>query len=143
MSSEPTGDTNASTAVPDASTNAAVADVNKEANGDSGLAKPTEESKTINDTNGIIGAGDKREHESTSASADNETPEHPSAKEEPAPKKQKTAVEKPKTQNGIAKEANGEKKKTARPKKTKDVAKRVIATDGIGSRTRSRTKASS
>ena len=70
--------------------------------------------------------GDKREHDITSA---------------PTAKKQKTDEDTTKAENDTSGDANGEKKKSGRPKKTKEAAKRDIPTDGIGSRTRSRTKA--
>ena len=61
---------------------------------------------------------------------------------EPTTKKQKTDA-KPAENGAPAANGDGEKKK-GRPKKsqeTKETAKRDIPTDGIGSRTRSRTKA--
>lgn len=70
--------------------------------------------------------GDKREHDTTSA---------------PTAKKQKTDEDTTKAENDTSGDANGEKKKSGRPKKTKEAAKKDIPTDGIGSRTRSRTKA--
>lgn len=81
--------------------------------------------------------GDKREHDSSSAPTDKEKP----AVSEPTTKKQKTDA-KP-AEDAAAADGNGEKKK-GRPKKTqetKESAKRDVPTDGIGSRTRSRTKA--
>lgn len=86
--------------------------------------------------------GDKREHESTPAPTDNEKPDTA----EPTSKKQKTdnkPAEDSAAKAAPAANGNGEKKK-GRPKKTpetKETAKRDIPTDGIGSRTRSRTKA--
>ncbi|KAB8232777.1 uncharacterized protein BDW43DRAFT_103241 [Aspergillus alliaceus] len=85
--------------------------------------------------------GDKREHESTTAPADTTKVKAKSATE-PVKKKQKITGKR--TQNGTSTvpDMNGEKKKASRSKKAKDLAKTVIPTDGIGSRTRSRTKAS-
>ncbi|KAL2014593.1 hypothetical protein VTN00DRAFT_2118 [Thermoascus crustaceus] len=107
-----------------------------------GVQKPSEkegaeESKT----------GDKRERDETTAPAENGTTNEAG---DPASKKQKTEgpskTEEPaKAENGTAGAAtNGEKKKPGRPKKgVKDLAKKISqrATEGIGSRTRSRTKA--
>ncbi|PLB52835.1 hypothetical protein P170DRAFT_423652 [Aspergillus steynii IBT 23096] len=88
-------------------------------------------------------AGDKREHEPTSASTDTDQPSTESSGPPtvaPAPKKQKTN-DKAATENGT--QANGEKKKAGRQNKAKEAVKKVVPTDGIGSRTRSRTKAAS
>jgi hypothetical protein len=67
--------------------------------------------------------------------------------DEPQAKKQKVDPEPSNNSNGSAPsgsvgEANGEQKKPARPKKekVKDAVKKIIPGDGIGSRTRSRTK---
>ncbi|KAI9041283.1 uncharacterized protein KD926_007237 [Aspergillus affinis] len=84
--------------------------------------------------------GDKRELESTSVPTDTDKPatESDSPTVAPTAKKQKTD-EKATTANGT--QANGENKKAGRSKKVKEAVKKVIPTDGIGSRTRSRTKA--
>ncbi|KAE8146552.1 hypothetical protein BDV25DRAFT_48724 [Aspergillus avenaceus] len=87
-------------------------------------------------------ASNKRAHRLTTASdgADKPGPEKGTA---PANKKQKTAKgQKSKASGAATSHLNGEKKTTSRAKKVNDV-KKTIPTDGIGSRTRSRTKASS
>ncbi|KAJ5594860.1 uncharacterized protein N7459_001068 [Penicillium hispanicum] len=70
---------------------------------------------------------------------DKPAPENP---DQPDAKKQKTEQEPATSVNGSAAAANGEPKKAGRPKKekVKDAAKKAIPTDGIGSRTRSRTQ---
>jgi hypothetical protein len=88
--------------------------------------------------------GEKRELETTSTAK-------PSAEEsaEPNSKKQKTGETNADAVNGASIPAPPEnesappKKKGGRPKKTQDSVKKDIPTDGIGSRTRSRTKPSS
>ncbi|KAH8426926.1 uncharacterized protein LDX57_004649 [Aspergillus melleus] len=85
--------------------------------------------------------GDKRDLESTPAPTDTDKPVTDSSGPStvaPIAKKQK-ADDNAAAANGTR--ANGENKKTGRPKKVKEAAKKVIPTDGIGSRTRSRTKA--
>lgn len=85
--------------------------------------------------------GDKREHESTAAPTETEKPSAESSgpsSTAPAAKKQKTN-DKTATENGT--QANGEKKTKSRTNKVKETVKKVVPTDGIGSRTRSRTKA--
>ncbi|GES58549.1 hypothetical protein ATEG_04713 [Aspergillus terreus] len=88
-------------------------------------------------------AGDKREHEATATSTGPDNPSVP----EPATKKQKTDEKaEAESTNGVEgpvepAAANGEKKKGGRPKKSKETVRKAIPTDGVGSRTRSRTKA--
>lgn len=111
--------------------------------------KPTEGSQPKQ-----LKTGEKREHDSTAAPADKD---EPAAKDVEAPdaKKQKTNEDSTQAENGApppssatedkapASETNGEKKKAGRPKKNQSTEKKkaAIPTDGIGSRTRSRTKA--
>ncbi|KAI9929005.1 hypothetical protein ASPWEDRAFT_37065 [Aspergillus wentii DTO 134E9] len=95
--------------------------------------------------------GEKREHDSNPAPAEKDDASATENSSEPAAKKQKTDEEPPKAQNvtfthagkddAEAPVTNGEKKKAGRPKKAKDTTTKAIPTDGIGSRTRSRTKA--
>jgi hypothetical protein len=81
--------------------------------------------------------------------------QQPAELEEPNTKKQKTSegstadaavgtngISSPPAQNGKAIPASGstEKKKGGRPRKIKDTVRKDVPTDGIGSRTRSRTK---
>lgn len=90
------------------------------------------------DTKEESNKGNKREHGPGDA---DETPT------ESVPKKQKTDTKETEDRNGTAgtdvptPTTNGEKKKSGRPKKIKDAVKKAIPSDGIGSRTRSRTKA--
>ncbi|OGM42144.1 hypothetical protein ABOM_009135 [Aspergillus bombycis] len=100
----------------------------KESTAESGIAQPS--------------AGDKREHKpaSTPTNAANSNAENLA---EPANKKQRTAGTRTRNGSATAPATNGEKAKASRSKKAKDYVKKVIPTDGIGSRTRSRTKASS
>ncbi|RJE19180.1 hypothetical protein PHISCL_08477 [Aspergillus sclerotialis] len=123
-------------------------------------AKPTEQGSspaTSNDKGPLtedklenIKTGDKREHDST-ALPDTDKPAAEDLNE-PQPKKQKIDEKADNVANGAsgttakedetrASETNGEKKKPGRPKKTREPSKKPIPTDGIGSRTRSRTKA--
>lgn len=104
-------------------------------------SKPVSETKQ-EETN----TGEKRDLEATSTAK-------PSADEsaEPDSKKQKTGEDNADAANGTSAPAPPEKKaepappkkKGGRPKKTQDSVKKDIPTDGIGSRTRSRTKPSS
>ncbi|KAF4264555.1 hypothetical protein KXW98_006927 [Aspergillus fumigatus] len=95
-------------------------------------------------------AGDKQEHNSSS------TPTHDDKANtgestEPARKKQKIGEENgmakngqtagPATDNSTSNVTGNDEKKSGRSKKVKDTAKRTVHSDGIGSRTRSRTKA--
>lgn len=111
--------------------------------------KPTEDSKPEQ-----LQTGEKREHDSTAAPADTDQPVTKDS-EAPDAKKQKTGEDSAQAENGAsppastaedkpsAPETNGEKKKAGRPKKSQNTEKKAaIPTDGIGSRTRSRTKAS-
>ncbi|PYI10119.1 hypothetical protein BO78DRAFT_414883 [Aspergillus sclerotiicarbonarius CBS 121057] len=97
--------------------------------------------------------GDKRAYESTPAPVDTDKTGVENATE-PAPKKQKTYPEDAGAQHGSSaptaaknikrgQATNGDKKKGGRPKKVKATVKRDLPTDGIGSRTRSRTKVAS
>lgn len=123
----------------------------KPAEQDSGAAAANGQEHPAEDKSESLKAGDKREHDSATTPAD---AEKPAAEDSSAPdaKKQKTSE----VENGApaaedkpaAAETNGEKKKGGRPKKTgaagttaKAKKERAIPTDGIGSRTRSRTKA--
>ncbi|KKK18854.1 hypothetical protein ARAM_002728 [Aspergillus rambellii] len=98
--------------------------------------------------------GDKRERE---AAAPSTAPDKPSTDDplEPSPKKQRTGEDNSEIAHGSSSSpvptatekpsevSNGEKKKKkkgGRPKKTNDAINRNIPADGIGSRTRSRTK---
>jgi hypothetical protein len=95
-------------------------------------------------------AGDKQEHKPSSAPAqDDKAVSGESTK--PARKKQKISKENGVVENGPPATlatgnstsnatGNGEQK-SRRSKKVKDTVKRIVHTDGIGSRTRSRTKA--
>ncbi|KAE8366832.1 hypothetical protein BDV27DRAFT_85807 [Aspergillus caelatus] len=104
---------------------------------DDGPKEPTTE-------NGIAqpSPGDKREHEPTSTPT-NAAKSNVENLTEPANKKQRTTGTRSRNGNTIAPATNGERSKASRSKKAKDDVKKVIPTDGIGSRTRSRTKASS
>lgn len=116
-------------------------------------SKPTEEAKDqealAEDKPEEPKVGDKREHEtSTTEPAETEKPAAEEESSEPTTKKQKTDEDDTrKAENGTAapkEETNGEenKKKGGRGKKAKTpAAKPTVATDGPGSRTRSRTKA--
>ncbi|PWY92376.1 hypothetical protein BO70DRAFT_8317 [Aspergillus heteromorphus CBS 117.55] len=96
--------------------------------------------------------GDKRGHESTSepANADKSNDKNTT---EPTVKKQKTDADHAgvkqgtpaptAAKGGIPDPATNGNKKGGRPKKAKEPVKRDIPTGGIGSRTRSRTKAAS
>lgn len=94
-------------------------------------------------------AGDKRElddapdsdNDSKAASKDAPAAEHD--KPEPEAKKQKTEISSAEPAPADEKNINGGPKKAGRPKKdkAKDVLKKIVPTDSIGSRTRSRTKA--
>lgn len=123
----------------------------KPAEQDSGAAAANGQEHPAEDKSESLKTGDKREHDSTTTPAD---AEKPAAEDSSAPdaKKQKTTE----VENGApaaedkpaAAETNGEKKKGGRPKKAgaasttaKAKKERAIPTDGIGSRTRSRTKA--
>ncbi|KAL5332155.1 hypothetical protein BJX70DRAFT_404915 [Aspergillus crustosus] len=86
--------------------------------------------------------GEKRDHEVTPA-----TKSSAGESVEPDSKKQKTSEENKSAANGTSTTATAqptqpptEKKKGGRPRKTKDTVKKKATTDGIGSRTRSRTK---
>ncbi|KAL4897135.1 hypothetical protein BDV59DRAFT_85160 [Aspergillus ambiguus] len=177
MSSEPTANSVATSAVPETSrvdgSKQSTDDTAKQANGDSGRSKPadeksapekkpTEVSKPVedlkptdqssvptaasektdvpsaNDKKDESNSGEKRDLEASTVPAD---PEKPGVSE-PAAKKQKVHAETTEagSKNGVD-SANGEKRKAGRPKKGKDAVKKDIPTDGIGSRTRSRTKA--
>lgn len=100
----------------------------KESTTENGIAQPS--------------AGDKREHEPTSTPTNAGRPNVESLTE-PANKKQRTTGTRTRNGNTTAPATNGEKSKASRFKKAKDDVKKVIPTDGIGSRTRSRTKTSS
>ncbi|KAE8372350.1 hypothetical protein BDV26DRAFT_103148 [Aspergillus bertholletiae] len=104
---------------------------------DAGHQKPVAENGTLQ-----LHVGDKREHEPTStpANAAKSNAENPT---EPAKKKPRTAETRTRNGNATSPATNGEGPKANRSTKAKDLAKKVIPTDGIGSRTRSRTKASS
>ncbi|KAL4785672.1 hypothetical protein BJX76DRAFT_355892 [Aspergillus varians] len=121
---------------------------------DSTLTEPTETKSLENSTpaNGISNGslpeteqeqskGEKRELETTSTTA------KPSVEEpaEPTSKKQKTSGTSAPAQPETAEPSQTapEKKKGGRPRKTKDSVKKNIPTNGIGSRTRSRTKVAS
>lgn len=117
---------------------------------DSGPATSNDKGPLAENKSEDLKTGDKREHDSTTL-PDNDKP----AAEDlnaPQPKKQKTDEKTDNVANGTsgapaaeeetrASETNGEKKKPGRPKKTRDPPKKPVPTDGIGSRTRSRTKA--
>ncbi|KAL2867085.1 uncharacterized protein BJX67DRAFT_381403 [Aspergillus lucknowensis] len=91
--------------------------------------------------------GVKRDLEATATAntADKPSVEQPT---EPDAKKQKTSEDNSgaangrsvPTQNGKSSQASTEKKTSGRPRKTKDTVRKDTPTDGIGSRTRSRTK---
>ncbi|KAB8221366.1 hypothetical protein BDV33DRAFT_82083 [Aspergillus novoparasiticus] len=100
----------------------------KESTAENGIAQPS--------------AGDKREHEPTSTTP-NAAKANVENSAEPTNKKQRTTRTRTRNGNTTAPATNGVKPKASRSKKTKDDVKKVIPTDGIGSRTRSRTKASS
>ncbi|KAJ0426048.1 hypothetical protein BJY00DRAFT_123597 [Aspergillus carlsbadensis] len=87
--------------------------------------------------------------------AEQQQPAEPAELEEPNTKKQKTSedsttdaavgsngISSSPAQNGkaILASSSTEKKKGGRPRKTKDMIRKDVPTDGIGSRTRSRTK---
>ncbi|RHZ66876.1 uncharacterized protein CDV56_107161 [Aspergillus thermomutatus] len=95
-------------------------------------------------------AGDKQEHNPSSAPANHDKAVLGESTE-PARKKQKTSEENGVVENGQPASSatgnatsnatrNGEKK-SGRSKKVKDTVKHIVPKDGIGSRTRSRTKA--
>ncbi|KAA8646280.1 hypothetical protein EYZ11_000605 [Aspergillus tanneri] len=99
--------------------------------------EPTGENKAEQPT-----TGNKREHESISTPTDPGKATTVASTEPsvaPAAKKQKPDTNTA-TENGTV--PNGEKKKS-HSKKVKDTVKKTIPTDGIGSRTRSRTKTAS
>ncbi|KAE8349722.1 hypothetical protein BDV28DRAFT_151630 [Aspergillus coremiiformis] len=87
-------------------------------------------------------AGHKRAHEATSAPADMVKGSAEDSTEPPSKKRKITGK---RTRNGNARVpgTTGGKQKANRSKKARDLVKKAIPTDGIGSRTRSRTKASS
>ncbi|KAF7121879.1 hypothetical protein CNMCM5793_009433 [Aspergillus hiratsukae] len=95
-------------------------------------------------------AGDKQEYNPSSAPA-NQDKAVPGESTEPARKKQKISEENGVVGNGqpasratgnsTSKATRNGEKKAGRSKKVKDTVKRIIQSDGIGSRTRSRTKA--
>ncbi|KAF7157881.1 hypothetical protein CNMCM5623_002315 [Aspergillus felis] len=86
-------------------------------------------------------AGDKQEHNPSSAPAHDDKAV-PGESTEPARKKQKISKRNGVVENGQpATPATGSEQKSGRSKKVKDTVKRIVHTDGIGSRTRSRTKA--
>ncbi|EAW09745.1 uncharacterized protein ACLA_039600 [Aspergillus clavatus NRRL 1] len=109
------------------------------------------DTKTLDELN----AGDKRGHDWTVADANGADPIAVADEtKEPTSKKLKTAGKKGTNghvkdeptpavvEDGALNGANREKK-TKRSKKVKEAAKKAFPTDGIGSRTRSRTKAAS
>ncbi|KOC13062.1 hypothetical protein AFLA70_565g000620 [Aspergillus flavus AF70] len=98
----------------------------KESTAENGIAQPS--------------AGDKREHDSTSTTP-NAAKANVENSAEPTNKKRRTTGTRTRDGNTTAPATNGGKPKASRSKKTKDDVKKVIPTDGIGSRTRSRTKA--
>ncbi|GIJ87784.1 hypothetical protein Asppvi_006697 [Aspergillus pseudoviridinutans] len=86
-------------------------------------------------------AGDKQERNPSSAPAHDDKAV-PGESTEPARKKQKISKRNGVVENGQpAAPATGSEQKSGRSKKVKDTVKRIVHTDGIGSRTRSRTKA--
>ncbi|GIK01600.1 hypothetical protein Aspvir_005638 [Aspergillus viridinutans] len=95
-------------------------------------------------------AGDKQEHGPSSAPA-HDGKAVPGESTEPARKKQKISEENgvdengqpatPATGNSASNATRNGEQKSGRSKKVKDTVKRIVHTDGIGSRTRSRTKA--
>ncbi|EAW21397.1 uncharacterized protein NFIA_065610 [Aspergillus fischeri NRRL 181] len=95
-------------------------------------------------------AGDKQEHNPSSTPADDDKA-IPGESAEPARKKQKISEENgvvengqtaaPATGNSTSNATGNGEKNSGRSKKVKDTVKRTVHTDGIGSRTRSRTKA--
>lgn len=115
---------------------------------DSGPATTNNQERPADDKSEHLKTGEKREHDSTAALVDTDKPAADGSNA-PDAKKQKTTEDTAKVVSGApasaaaVSEANGEKKKAGRPKKGRDTAKkeRPITTDGIGSRTRSRTKA--
>lgn len=146
-----------------------ISEAAQQENGDSHPFKPTEDSTAIETTetkapessvpaNGVpnepvsetkqeeTNTGEKRDLEATSTAKS--SAEEPA---EPDSKKQKTGEDNADAVNGTSAPAPPEKKgesappkkKGGRPKKTQDSVKKNIPTDGIGSRTRSRTKPSS
>lgn len=94
-------------------------------------------------------AGDKRENPSSAPA--NQDKAVPGESTEPARKKQKISEENgvvengqpafPATGNSSSNATRKGEKKAGRSKKVKDTVKRIVQSDGIGSRTRSRTKA--
>jgi hypothetical protein len=87
-------------------------------------------------------AGDKRDYELASAHTNTDKPSVENSTE-PTNKRQRTTGRKIQNGHAAAPAINGEKKNAGRTKKVKDAVKKAIPTAGIGSRTRSRTKASS
>ncbi|PYH77262.1 hypothetical protein BO82DRAFT_358373 [Aspergillus uvarum CBS 121591] len=107
--------------------------------------KPSDERQSEQQSTGA--KRQRREHASSSMQADAENLSSEHALES-TPKKQKTkeqhvAVKDEVSAPSVTKSsqpANGPKSSAGRPKRRKDAPKRDIPTDGIGSRTRSRTK---
>ncbi|KAF7590557.1 Saccharopine dehydrogenase [Aspergillus hancockii] len=87
-------------------------------------------------------AGDKRDYELASAQGD---PDKPSVDNstKPAKKRQRTTKKQIQDEHATASATNGETKDASRAKKVKEALQKATPSDGIGSRTRSRTKASS
>lgn len=123
----------------------------KPAEQNSGATTVNSQESLTEDKSGHLQTGDKREHDSATAPPDTDKSieEDTNMHQE---KRQKTNKETAKPENGAptapvtedkapVSETNGEKKKLGRPKRTLDPVKKAIPTDGIGSRTRSRTKA--
>ncbi|KAL4882918.1 hypothetical protein BJY04DRAFT_217002 [Aspergillus karnatakaensis] len=85
--------------------------------------------------------GEKREHEVTSATeVGAQEPVEPNTKKHRTSEKHQDASKDTLAPTKAEPTTATEKKKGGRPKKTKEAIKKVIPTDGIGSRTRSRTK---
>jgi hypothetical protein len=119
--------------------------------------KPAGDSKTVDPSTSpeqaLAGAvtGAQPSTEATAQAGDKRGKAVPGESTEPARKKQKISDENGVVGNGQPASAatgnstsnatrNGEKK-ASRSKKVKDTVKRIVQSDGIGSRTRSRTKA--